>query len=91
MDAEERELQIKLAQLNARLQIYIAGAFGFVALVIALTIGTYQSLAIYFSQKDLNQLLAGLFLLIITVISTIIASNFADKLNKCKKEIDSLK
>lgn len=43
MDHEERELQIKLAQLNAELQIDLAWTFGLIAAAIVFFVFAYQA------------------------------------------------
>jgi hypothetical protein len=90
LDAEERKLQIKLAQLNTRIQIYIASAFGLVALGGGCAIGCYQLFSS--TPKGFSVESIPFFgLAALGLISILAASYFVNKLFNCKEEIDSLK
>ena len=77
MEPEERQLQIKLAQLNARLQIYIASVFGFFALCAVFLIAAYQSV--------------NTWLYLVAIICFIPAVAFIYKTVSCHEELEELK
>jgi hypothetical protein len=90
MDPEERALQIKLAQLDARLQIQIAYFFGFAALGGGLLVG---GIAIIFSIPEgfTLGLILPLMILLSAIFSFYISFTHIDKLSSCREEIESLK
>jgi hypothetical protein len=69
LDSEERALQIKLAQLNARLQVYMARVFGFVAAAVALIIGSYQFISIYTDQGKIINFALAIALLFLGIVA----------------------
>jgi hypothetical protein len=83
MDPEERELQIKLAKLNADLQICLAYFFGFFAGSLAFGILGYELLSVHSSLATLIFILAIIFLCL----------NVAPlyKLNQCYKAFKNLR
>lgn len=93
MDKEEKELQIKLAKLNTKLQICIAAVFGFIALAGAFIVVGYQfgidSLA---SSPEISpKFWVSMVFFVFSAIVLIVASNYIKKLNSCEKEIENLK
>ena len=78
-DSEDRKLQMKLAQLNADLQVYLATFFGFLAGSITLAVLEFQfpSWAILFGISALVFLSSSCF--------------FLYKLIQCHKAFKSLK
>jgi len=59
--SEDRKLQIKLAQLNANLQVYLAMIFGAIAATIALLVFGYQLVLESYPQLSIKTAVATAF------------------------------
>ena len=95
MHNQDRELQIRLAKLQANVQIYIAIAFGFVALfmsIYAVLVQIFFSLPIEARFSSVGWLISGLMLMIMGAFGFSVvyflrkALGSRDELEKLKKE-----
>ena len=88
---EDRKLQIKLAQLNARLQVYLGSFFGFFAGSIALIIFGYQFGFQNFPQFSAYQALISLSAFSVAGIAMVGSIIFIMRLRNLSKEFRNLK
>lgn len=89
---DKRKLEIKIAQLNAKLQLYLAGYFGLFAGGIALAVFGIQ---IFLDQLPTYpaitlQMLYSFAILIISSLSFLCVFRVKTKLNACLNEFDKL-
>jgi hypothetical protein len=82
-EERERELTVKIAQLNARLQVDLAWTFGLYAASIALWVFGYQFLKENESVSELSWGL-GIFFIVLAIVWII-------KTKRCVKEFEKLK
>jgi len=90
MDAEEKKLQIKLAQLQADLQIWLTICFGFIAVFFSMVIASWQE---FLSTPESQALLKiSLFVtMLLGFAGMIIVTRISVKQMKAKKaEMDKL-
>jgi hypothetical protein len=84
LDEEERELQIKLAQLNAKLQVNLAWTFGlFAAGVTLMVFGHQVSLE--------NNFPLSIAIDIVGFASFVFAFGWIHRVHACQDEIEGLK
>ncbi|MGD0072473.1 MAG: hypothetical protein ABSB71_13050 [Candidatus Bathyarchaeia archaeon] len=77
---EDRKLQIRLAQLNAKLQVYLASVFGFLAGGIALLIFGYQFGFQNYPQVSSFQVIIAIASIVVSGISFVGSIIFIYKL-----------
>jgi hypothetical protein len=89
----DRELQIKIAQLNAKLKVCLAAVFGFIALAGAFILAGYQLALGAIRTEPINSFEVYISVLFFGVagIVTVAALSYWLKLRECAKEIDNLK
>ena len=88
---EDRKLQIKLARLNANLQVYLAGIFGFLGGGIALIIFGYQFGFQSYPQISFYQGLISLASFGVSGVAMIGSVIFIVKLRNLSKDFKELK
>ena len=81
MDKEDRELQIKITQLNAKLQVQIAAVFGFIGAAVGSFVASYE----------IQNECAKFSLIIVAIISILYGIHYGWELNKTAKSFDRLK
>ena len=79
---EDRKLQIKIAQLNANLQVYLAMCVSFLAVFIALAVALISN-----QIPNLIERFGALIAILITYCGAI---HFLFKMNECKNEFEKL-
>ena len=84
-----RELDIKLTQLNADLQVYLAETFGYVAVVVAFVVFGTQIGLDNLEQLSIKTGIAGFFMFV-ALIAAIVAFRCYHKLNSCRNGIKNL-
>ncbi len=87
---EDRALQIRLAQLNADLQFYIASLFGLFAITIAAWVFGSQLILENFPKIDINTIFA-IPVYIIAILASIGTLMSGSKLIECRNEFKKLK
>jgi len=90
MSNPERELNIKIAQLNAKLQIEVTAFFSFVALSLGALITAFQ-FGLPSLGKLTNSMFAAIAFIAIAVVAIIGAVDYLTKLNSTEKEFNILK
>ena len=88
---EDRELQIRLAELQADVQINLTIAFGFFAGFVAFMIGFEQ---IYFSLSSENTLMKSIifvFIALAGIACFISVTYFAGKAQDARKQMEELR
>ena len=93
MHNQDRELQIRLAELQANVQIYIAVAFGFAALfmsIYAILVQIFFSLSIEARFSSVGWLIIGLMLMSMGAFGFSVAY-FLRKAVASRDEIEKLK
>ncbi len=90
MDKEEKELQIKLAKLQADIQIWLTASFAFLALLAGSVIAAWQ---FYFSPPTdpaiLKSFLFDTFV-VIAVAFAVLAVISVLKMESCRDQMDNL-
>jgi len=90
LDEEERKLQIKIAQLNADLQVYLAIIFGAVAVAVALLVFGYQLAFESYPQLSMKTAIAIAFFVASSCI-LYVPLRAVPKLKACLDEFKKLK
>jgi len=88
---EDRELQIKLAELQADIQIYLTICFAFLAGFLAIMIGFEQ---IYFSlppEEIISKTYIGILIPIVGSVCFVSVLFFARKAFHARKQMDELR
>jgi len=87
---EDLELQIKLAQLQADVQIYLTMCFGFIAVLVAFIIGFMQTFYILPSDQDFvkNELFA--LILVLNTIMILLTYYYIKKAKAARAEMKKL-
>ncbi len=83
MNPEDRELQIKLAQLNAKLQVDLTVAFGFLASALVLFVFAYQIGKENFNYVSITNWIAAFMSMLGAII-------FVRRINACLGEFEKL-
>jgi len=86
---DERALQIKLAKLNAELQIDLAISLTLLAAAVAILVFVYQLLAESFPAITIQTVFAAIFTGL-EIISVIFSWKYLGKLNKVRDKIKNL-
>jgi hypothetical protein len=89
-DSEDRKLQIKLAQLNADLQVYLATIFGAIAAAIALLVFGYQLLLESYPQLSIKTVVALIFFIVGSVMTYSVYTRTLPELKRCLDEFKNL-
>lgn len=88
---EDRELQIKIAELQADVQINLAACFGFLAVFVTIMIGFEQ---IYFSlppDASIVRVYIVVSIIIAAFVTLFVASYFFRKAMRARDQIKELK
>ena len=88
---EDRELQIRLAELQADVQINLTICFGLLAICFAVIIGLQQ---IYFTlSPEKNELRNSILIAMVgcLIIVSIVTSTYLNKANRARKQIGELR
>jgi len=88
---EDRELQIKLAELQADIQIYLTACFGFLAGFLAILIGFEQ---IYFTlspEEILSKIYLAISIPLVGIVCFVTAIFFARKAFRARKQMEELR
>ena len=88
---QDRELQIKLAQLQADVQIYLTAGFGCFAVLSALVIGLFQTAFGLPSERILLKTILSVLELIASFVCFYATIYFAKKARVARKKMDNLK
>jgi len=88
-DNEDRKLQIKLAQLNADLQVYLATIFGAIAVAITLLVFGYQLALESYPQLSIKTYVAIVFF-IFAFVMTYVAAHTLPMLKQCLDQFKNL-
>jgi membrane protein implicated in regulation of membrane protease activity len=89
--SEETEIQIRLAELQANIQVYLAIAVGFFAAVFGLAAILYQVLLAYTASNELYLLVSIVAILILEFFCAYYTNLFVKKMTKSRNEIEKLK
>jgi hypothetical protein len=87
--SEDRKLQIKIAQLNAYLQVYLALIFGEIAGGITILVFGYQLILDGYPQFSIKTLFAIVFFIVATFL-LMGAARVIPKLKECMNGFKSL-
>ena len=88
---EDRELQIRLAELQADVQIYLTACFGFLAVFLAIIIGFEQ---IYFTlspEEILSKIYLAISIPLVGFACFVAAIFFARKAFYARKQMEELR
>jgi hypothetical protein len=90
-DKADRDLQIKLAQLSIKIQIYLAAVFGFMSLGGGCLVGAFQLYSSVPKDKFSFELILLSGLSGLGIFAAVFGIYFIKLSSDCKSEIDSLK
>ncbi len=85
---EDRELEIRLAELQADIQVYTASAFGFMATFLALTVAFMQPLT---ASSGITTLFWVMLTLVADMCSGVFSVSFLKKAIKARKQMKELR
>lgn len=86
---EDRELEIRLAELQADIQIYTAGAFGFMAAFLALAVTFIQLL--FTASSETTILVLAMLALITSACLPVFSVRFLTKASQARKQMKELR
>jgi hypothetical protein len=86
----ERQLEIRIAQLNTRLQICLAVVFGAIAAAGAFIVFAYQVILETYPQITFKTVVGILFLIVALYLLIAYAYKYAVHLMECEREFDNL-
>ena len=89
MDSEERELQVRLAEVSADVQINLTIAFGFFAGFLALIL-TDEQIFYSLSSNDLTKASMFWVILVGSLASGLTLIYFSDRARTARKELEKL-
>lgn len=91
MDKEDRELRIKIAQLQSNIQFYLTVAIGFIASTVGFLIAGYQVGIDMLETHSTPRVIVFITFGVLSIASAMIAQRYLNKLKLSRKELLNLK